>query len=156
MADDKDRIPWRLEYLLHPGDPTYKSNRPDVRDLEEDEQVERFKILLKIRDGYKWEWNAGAKYLFAELIRAYGLNSQWREILLEMAKPKPGRKPEVDTALNIAKLRQEGMTAKQISAQLKIEIAAVESYFKRRRKPSIEERARAAVDRAFGKSKRPR
>lgn len=155
MTNDNERIPWRLELFLHRGDPNYQSNRPDARDLAEDEKAGKFHKLVKIREGYKWEWNAGAKYLYAELIRAYGLDSESCEILLKLAKPKVGRKPEVETALNIARMKQQGMTAKMISKQLGMEVASVESYLKRRREPSIEERARTAVERAFRKSKRP-
>jgi len=155
MQKPDERIPWRLERLQHLNDPNFKSNRPDAQDLAEDEKAEKFKQLMKIRKAYKWEWNAGARYLYAELIRAYGLNGERGEMLLELAKPKAGRKPEVDTALKIASLRQEGKTAKMIADQLGMGLATVESYLKRRRSPSPEEQARAAVQRAFGRSKRP-
>ena len=98
MPNDNERIPWRLERLLHPGDPTYKSNRPDPRDLAGSEKAGKLRQLVEIREGYKWEWNAGARYLYAELIRAYGLDGEWREMLLKLAKPKAGRRPEVGIA----------------------------------------------------------
>ena len=160
MAKNNERIPWKLERLAHASDPAYKSDRPDARDLAEDEEARKFRELMKIRDNYKWEWNAGARYLYAELIRAYGLEGDRRESLLEMAKSKPGRKHEVDMAVKIASLKQQGMTAIQIKNQLECEgrqvsLQTVESYSKRRREPSAEEWARIAVERAFRRGKSP-
>ncbi len=101
-----------------------------------------------------------AKYIYSELIRAYGLDGEWRELLIEMAKPTPGRKYSVEKAVRIALLRRQGMTAKKIAEHLgregdAISVEGVESYLKRRRKPSGEEEAREAVQRAFSKRKRP-
>ena len=46
-----------------------------ARDLELAKEAKKFRKLMEIRKGYKWEWNAGAKYLYSELIRAYGLGN---------------------------------------------------------------------------------
>ncbi len=131
-------------------DPTYKPKPMTMQELEIAEQARKFRELLDIRRCYKWEWNAGAKYLYSELIRAYGLDSEWRELLVEMAKPTPGRKYSVEKAVRIALLRQQGMTAKKIAELLgregdAISVEGVESYSKRRRKRSIGETVRAAM-----------
>jgi hypothetical protein len=77
-------------------------------------------------------------------------------MLIELAKSKPGRRHEVDTALRISELKREGKTAKQIAKQFEreghpISVEGVESYLKRRREPSVEELARAAVKRAMAR-----
>jgi len=69
---------------------------------------------------------------------------------MDLAKPVPGRKHSVETALRIALLKRQGMTAKGIAEQLKregeaISIEGVESYSKRRRKPSIQEGLRVRL-----------
>ena len=151
MPNDKERIPWKLERLLHLNDPTFKSSRPDARDLAEDEEWSKVDHLVEIRRGYKWEWNAGAKYLFEELIRAYGLDAERRELLIEISKSKPGRKHAVNTALRIAEMKQERKTAKEIAKELGISVEGVESYSKRRRKPSTEEQVRKALKRAMAR-----
>jgi len=109
----------------------------------------KFGKLAEIRGGYKGEWNAGARYFFSELIRAYGLDDGWRESLMEWARPTPGRKPSAENAVRIALLKRQGMTAKQIAEQLDregngISVEGVESYSKRRRKRSVAETLRAA------------
>jgi len=112
--------------------------------------VKKFRKLMEIRRGYKGEWNAGAKYFYAELIRAYDLDGEWLELLMEIAKPTPGRKHSVEKAIRIALLKRQGMTAKQIAEQLKCEgnaigVEGVESYSKRRRKRSVAETVRTAT-----------
>ena len=137
--------------LLHGiSDPTYQPKPMTAHELEMAEQVRKFRKILEIRRGYKGEWNAGAKYFYSELIRAYGLDDEWFEDLIEFAKPTHGRKRSVETATRIAVLRRQGMTAKQIAEQFEregnaISIAGVESYSKRRRKRSVAETIRAAM-----------
>lgn len=127
------------------------ANKPmTASELEFAEEQKKFRNLAEIRRGYKGEWNEGAQYFYSELIRAYGLDEGWRETLMELAKPKPGRKPSVEKAVRIALLKRERMTAKQIAEQLKregdqISIEGVESYSKRRRKRSIAETVRAVM-----------
>jgi DNA-binding NarL/FixJ family response regulator len=121
-----------------------------ARELEFSEEVKKFRKLAEIRRGYKGEWNSGARYFYSELIRAYGLDDEWRESLMELAKPTPGRKHSVKKAVQIALLKRQGMTAKQIAEKLEcngdaISIEGVESYSKRRRKRSVAETVRAAM-----------
>ena len=131
-------------------DPTYKPKPMTARELDASEETRIFRKLTEIRRGYKGEWNAGVKYFYSELIRAYGLDGEWRELLMELAKPTPGRKHSVEKALRIALLKRQGMTAKQIAEQLEYEgdaisVAGVESYSKRRRKRSAAETIRVAM-----------
>lgn len=159
MPSSKEPRYSNLELLRACGDPTYKPQPMTARELETSEEARKFLKLYEIRRAYKWEWNAGAKYLYSELIRAYGLDSERQEMLMKMAKPTPGRKHGVDKAIRIAQLKRQGMTAKQIAELLKreghaISVEGVESYLKRRREPSLEEQARAAVEHAFSKSKK--
>jgi len=121
-----------------------------ARELEMAEEARKFRKLDEIRRGYKGEWNEGPKYFYSELIQAYGLGGEWPELLMEIAKPTPGRKHSVAKAVRIALLKRQGMTAKQIAEQLeregkKISIEGVESYSKRRRKRSIAETVRTAM-----------
>ena len=137
-----------LELLYAIGDPTYKPKT--ARELKTLEDVREFRKLDEIRRGYKGEWNAGARYFYSELIRAYGLDDTWRETLLELAKPTPGRKKSVKRSVQIVLLKKQGMTAKQIAKQLElvgdpISVEGVESYSKRRRKRSLAEIVRAAI-----------
>jgi hypothetical protein len=139
-----------LELLLAYIDPTYKPKPMTARELEVAEEMKKVRKLMEIRQGYKWEWNAGAKYFYSELVRAYGLDDEWRESLMELAKPTPGRKYSAEKAVRIALLKQQGMTAKQIAEQLECEgdaisVAGVESYSKRRRKRSVAETVRGAM-----------
>lgn len=121
-------------------------------ELEFAEQEKKFRELHEIRRGYKGEWNAGARYFYSELIRASGLDDEWRRMLLKLAKPTPGRKRAVEKAVRIDLLKRQGATAKQIAEQLarelpseRISVEGVESYSKRRRKRSIAETVRAAM-----------
>jgi hypothetical protein len=121
-----------------------------VREPEVHDEARKFRKLHEIRRGYKGEWNAGARYFYSELIRAYGLDDEWRESLMELAKPTPGRKHDVGKAVRIALFKRQGMTAKQIAEQLKCEgyaigVEGVESYSKRRRKRSVPETVRTAT-----------
>ena len=124
-----------------------------ARELEFAEEEKKFRKLAEIRRGYKGEWNAGARYFYSELIRAYGLDDDWRELLMELATPKPGRKRAVEKAARILLLKRQRMSAKQIADQLKCElpderisIEGVESYSKRRRKRSVAELVRAGTN----------
>jgi hypothetical protein len=131
-------------------DPTYKPKPMTASDLESAEEMKKVRKLMEIRRGYKWEWTAGAKYLYSELIRAYGVGGGWLDLLMDIAKPTPGRKHSAEKAVRIALLKQQGMTAKQIAEKLDCEgaaisVAGVESYSKRRRKRSIAETVRAAM-----------
>lgn len=127
------------------------AHRPmTARDLEIAEDARKFRKLAEIRRGYKGEWNAGARYFYSELIRAYGLDDEWREHLMELAKPTPGRKHSVEKAIQIALMKRQGMTAKQIAEKLEckgdaISVEGVESYSKRRRKRSLGEVLRARM-----------
>lgn len=119
-------------------------------ELEMAEEVRTFRKLAEIRRGYKGEWNAGARYFYSELIRSYGLDDEWRELLMELAKRKPGRRRSVDKAVKIDLLKRQGLTAKQIAEQLQrecdeISVEGVESYSKARRKRSVAEVVRAAM-----------
>jgi hypothetical protein len=121
-----------------------------ARELEFAEQQKKFRKLHEIRLGYKGEWNAGARYFYSELIRASGLDDEWRELLMDLAKPTPGRKRAVGKAVQIALLKRQGMTAKQIAELLDregngISVEGVESYSKRRRKRSVAEVVRSAT-----------
>jgi len=121
-----------------------------AREREMLEEARKFRKLAEIRRGYKGEWDAGARYFYSELIRAYGLGGEWLELLMEIAKPTPGRKHSVAKAVRIALLKRQGMTAKQIAEQLDregdgISIEGVESYSKRRRKRSVAEVLKAAM-----------
>ena len=145
MPDSKKRAYSNLELLCAIADPT-KAGKMELREqLRRNEEV-LMKIyhLVRIRRRYTGEWNAGAEYLYSELICDYGLDDRWREDLLELAKLKPGRKSEVAKAVPITLLRQSGMTASQITEELgreghKISVRGGESYLKRRRKRPIEE-----------------
>jgi hypothetical protein len=121
-----------------------------ARELKTLEEMKKYQKLDGIRRGYKGEWNAGARFFYSELIRASGLDDDWRESLMELAKPKPGRKHAVEKALRILVLRRQEKTAKQIAEQFEregdaISVAGVESYSKRRRKRSLGEVLRARV-----------
>jgi hypothetical protein len=143
-----------LELLLAIADPTYKPKPMTARELEiadeTREEMKKVRKLMEIRRGYEGEWNAGAKYLYSELIRAFGVVGEWPESLMEIAKPTPGRKYSAEKAVRIALLKRQGLTAKQIAKQLvcegdAISVEGVESYSKRRRKRSVEETVRAAM-----------
>jgi hypothetical protein len=150
MTKTKEPVYSQFELLAAIADPTYKPRPMTTRDLEIAEQARKFRKLHEIRRGYKGEWNAGARYFYSELIRTYGLDDEWQESLMELAKPTPGRKHSVGKAVLIVQLKQQGMTAKQIAEQLKregnaISVEGVESYSKRRRKSSVTETVRAAM-----------
>ncbi|MGD0293678.1 MAG: hypothetical protein ABSB30_07465 [Terracidiphilus sp.] len=150
MHNSKEPIYSNLELLQAYADPTYKPKPMTARELETAEDVRKFRKLAEIRRGYEGEWNAGAKYFYSELIRAYNLDGEWPELLMEIARPTPGRKYSVEKAVQIARLKRQGMTAKQIAKQLvcegdAISVEGVESYSKRRRKRSVVETIRAAM-----------
>jgi hypothetical protein len=150
MPKSKEPVYSNFELLRACVDPTYKPKLMTVRELEIAEQGRKFRKLHEIRQGYKGEWNAGARYFYSELIRAFGLDDKWREGLMELAKPTPGRKHSVEKALRIALLKRQKMTAKQIAEKLEcdgdaISVEGVESYSKRRRKRSVAETVRAAM-----------
>jgi hypothetical protein len=154
MSSSKEPRYRNLELLLACVDPTYKLKPMTVRELEMAEkmhkEMEKVHKLMEIRRGFRWEWNAGAKYLYLELIRAYGLDGTWPESLMEIAKPTPGRKYSAEKAVRIALLKRQGMTAREIAEHLECEgdaisVAGVESYSKRRRRRSVAETVRAAM-----------
>lgn len=152
MPSSKEPVFSNLELLLASCDPTYKPKPMTAQDLEQAQQIEKVRKLMEIRNCYKWDWNAGAKYLYSELIRAYGLDVEWRENLMEMAKPTRGRKHSADKAIRIALLKRQGMTAKQIAERFEregdqISVEGVESYSKRRRARSAAEQVRNAIKR---------
>jgi hypothetical protein len=147
MPISKEPVYSNLDLLRACFDPTYKPKPMTAHELEIAEQVKKFRKLMEIRRGYKGEWNAGARYFYSELVRACGLDGEWRELLMQIAKPTPGRKHSAEKALRVALLRGQRMTAKQIAEQLEREgdptsIEGVESYSKRRRERSIAEKVR--------------
>jgi hypothetical protein len=94
--------------------------------------------VARVRVQFKWPWGAGAEFLYRELIRALGLE-QSEDVLVRLAKSKPGRKEQRELYLKILSLKNEGKTARQIQAQLehsdrRISLEGVESYLKTRRK----------------------
>lgn len=152
MPKSKEPVYSNLALLHALMDPTYKPKPMTAQEMEILEEARKFRKLHEIRRGYKGEWNAGAKYFYSELIRAYGLDNEWREHLMELAKPKPGRRHEVVKADWIRLMKGKGMTAKQIAEQLTregeaISVEGVEAYSKRRRKRSIGEQVRTSMKR---------
>lgn len=150
MPNSKEPVYSNLTLLRSLMDPTYKPVPMTAHELESAKKMKIFRKLHEIRRGYKGEWNAGAKYFYSELIQAFGLDGEWRETLMELAKPMPGRRHSVEKALRIFLLKRLGLTAKQIAEQLEregevISIEGVESYSKRRRKPSMAEEVRARM-----------
>lgn len=150
MPRSKELVYSNLELLSSLLDPTYKPKPMTAQELEGTEDIEKFRKLFEIRQSYKGEWNPGAKYFYSELIRAYGLDGEWRKLLMEMAMPTPGRKYSAEKAIRIALWKQQGMTAKQIAKQLEREgdamsVEGVESYSKNRRKRSVAETIRVGM-----------
>ena len=152
MTNNNEPVYSNLELLYSLLEPTYRPKPITARQTESAKQAGKLRKLYQIRCGYKGEWNAETKYFFSELIRAYGLDAEHEEWLMEFAKPTPGRKHSVERAIRIALLKRQGMTAKAIAEQLKregdaISIEGVESYSKRRRKRSVEENVRTIMRR---------
>jgi len=103
--------------------------------------------VLRIRRNYKpsWGWGAGAKYLYRELIRAWGLQ-EYETALMHVAKPKPGPKRDEGLARLISILKKDhGLTVPEITKFLGTDLKppthrseeAVSSYLKSRRRPRI-------------------
>jgi hypothetical protein len=59
--------------------------------------------VLKLRREYKpaWGWGPGAKFLYRTILRAYGL-TEHEKMLMDLAKPKRGRKKDDSTARLVA------------------------------------------------------
>lgn len=151
MPNSKKPVYSNLELLRAMMDPACKPKSQFF--LEAEEHARKVVELLEIRDNYTWEWSAGAKYLFSELIRAYGLDAFWQELVMDMAKSKRGRKSEAIKADWIRMMKSRGMTAKQITEQLTsaghaISVSGVEAYLKTRRKRSPEEQVGIAIKKA--------
>lgn len=90
-------------------------------DLEAEEYANKVVELLEIRDNYKWKWNAGAKYLFSHLIRAYGLDAD-SELVMNLANvaSRPGR-PKKDELAHVAvMLKQAGLSYALVAKQLRL------------------------------------
>jgi hypothetical protein len=152
MPKTNDSVYSNLVLLRALMEPTYEPKPLTASELEILEQARKFRKLQEIQRGYTGKWNAGARYFYTQLIRAYGLDDEWKESLMELAKPTPGRRHDVEKAVRIALLKRQGLTAKQIAEQLgrdgnAISIAGVESYSKRRRKPSVAETVKARAKR---------
>ena len=94
-----------------------------------------------MRDVYsrqKWHWGAAAEYLYRALISALQLEHLEDE-LLQLAKPKPGRKEEQALAERILSAKAEGKKVREIKAMFEAEgqhfsTQKIESYLKTRRK----------------------
>jgi len=109
-----------------------------VNALNENDEARKFLYLLSVRMNYKGHWGAGAEYLYRQLIQALGLQ-ELEEGLVELAKPKRGRKEEVELAFRIWDMKAEGKTALQMKAIFESEgqhfsLEKIESYLKTRRK----------------------
>lgn len=107
---------------------------------KEEKEVSGTNILyvLQVRRRYKGHWGEGAESLYRALIRALDLEGVEDE-LVELAKPKPGRKQERELAERIWRLKAEGKTVPQIRTILASEgthksSEAIASYLKARRK----------------------
>jgi hypothetical protein len=101
-------------------------------------QVDRIGEALRIRGECAGRWDATHEYLYRCLIRALDL-WDYEDMLLQMAKPKRGRKAENDLAESIWALHEKGKTASEIETLLatcgkNMSIEAIESYLKTRRK----------------------
>ena len=151
MPASKEPVYSNLVLLSSIARSDYKPKPMTARELEFAEQARKFRRLLEIRRGYKGEWNTGAKYFYSELIRSYGLDDEWPESLMEIGEADAWTQVfDVEKAVRIARLKRQGMTAKQIAKQLvcegdAISIEGVESYSKRRRRRSVAETVRAAM-----------
>lgn len=109
------------------------------RELQHEELLEKLLCAIRVRDGFTWSWGAGAEYLYRALIQALGFGMQEEEVLIKLAKPKPGRKQERELAKRIWELTAEGKTARQIKRIFEAEgqhfsLEKIESYRKSRRK----------------------
>jgi len=108
--------------------------------LDSVEQGRRLIHAVRVRANYKdaWRWGAGAEYLYRELIRALNL-PEFEEGLVHLAKPRRGRREELELASRIWALRAEGKTVSQMKAIFEAEgqyfsPEKIESYLKTRRK----------------------
>jgi len=104
------------------------------------DELRRVMFCLFIRNRYKpkWKWGAEAEYLYRALIRGLGLRGL-EDSLIELAKPKRGRKEETALAMRIWSLKAEGKTAPQMKVIFESEgqyfsLEKIESYLKTRRK----------------------
>jgi hypothetical protein len=93
---------------------------------------------MAVRRRFRWQWGAGAKYLYRELIHALGLQA-YEQVLLRLAKPKVGRREEGELAARIYNLRAEGKTVREMIAIFEAQgqfysKEKVESYLKTRRR----------------------
>jgi len=98
---------------------------------------ESVRKALNVRQEYKeeWPWGAAAQYLYRALIQALGCDEDEEKELLSLAKRKPGRKEERETARRILALREEGKSVPEIQRVLETEgkfrsKEAVASYLK--------------------------
>jgi hypothetical protein len=104
------------------------------------DELRRIMFCLFIRERYnaKWKWGAEAEYLYRALIRGLGLRGL-EDSLIQLAKPKRGRKVEAALAMRIWRLKAEGKTTPQMKAIFESEgqyfsLEKIESYLKTRRR----------------------
>lgn len=123
MPNSKEPDYSNLEMLFSLLDPTYKLGTIKAR-----EEKRKFRELDRIRRGYKGPWNAAAKYFYSELIRAYGLDADCQDFLMdvaqisiELAKIPRGRPRKDDLARLVAELREKGSSYARIANRLNLE-----------------------------------
>ncbi|HEV2491585.1 MAG TPA: hypothetical protein VG204_00780 [Terriglobia bacterium] len=115
-----------------------RAPQPTADDLRRIDETSRIKRALMVRYRFKWPWGAGAQYLYRELICALGLEDS-QDVLMDLARSKPGRKERGELFLRILGLRKQGKRVSQIQAELErdgihLSKEGVESYLKTRRR----------------------
>jgi hypothetical protein len=95
------------------------------------------RVPIEYRRNPKWKWGAAAEFLYRELIYFLELGAH-EELLLDLAKSRPGRKEESELAERIWKLSADGKSTREIQQQLgreghALSIEAIEAYRKGRR-----------------------
>jgi hypothetical protein len=107
------------------------------------DELRRVMFALCVRHNYKgkWTWGAAAEYLYRALIQGLGLRGL-EDSLVELAKPKRGRKEETALAMRIWTLRAERKTVTQIKAIFESEGQyftedKIKGYLRKRRRKDI-------------------
>ena len=135
---------WKSPEQLRPLKPLLeqddKAIEREVFFSTERDEAKRVLWAMWVRKKYmeKWKWGAGPEFLYRKLIRGLGLHGL-EDSLVELDKPKRGRKEERGLAMRIWELKAEGKTAPQIKAIFKSDgqhfsLEKIESYLKTRRK----------------------
>jgi Ni,Fe-hydrogenase III large subunit len=86
--------------------------------------MRKIRKLSQIRWGYKGKWNAGAKYFFSELIRAYGLDAVAREFLMDLIelRQRHSGRPRKDALARLAvRSKEAGLSYAQIARRINME-----------------------------------